>query len=267
MAVDSPWLLESPSARARQIVREASVLFNKEMRDSGHAMSFQDHDLEMDGCLARLGKILHPETKLEKAPASLSVPEDEDDDHGAELFARIREEVAICSSTQLPGMVHPDVIQRLYRQQTALWHDVASTHVRDAASTIISSAEELLNDVCPASGSTSFLHGELLLAVRQFHDESLEKVLRALDTYSEGDQTKLLQTTDPGFNHRLQLLKSLRMVKTMELATAIVSANKKTLSVEELGILLFEHCHHSAVDNTVNDVHDTLKVYYEVCGQ
>ncbi|OAA81280.1 vacuolar sorting protein VPS1 [Akanthomyces lecanii RCEF 1005] len=257
-ALESPWLLDSPSARARQIVREANDAFDKQMRDSGHALSFQDHDLKMDDCLERLGKILHPETRLEN-----SVPEDEDEDNGAELFASIKEEVAICSSTQLPGMVHPDVIQRLYRQQTAIWHDVASVHVRELASAILSAAEELLNDVCPASGSTSFLHGELLLAVRQFHDESLEKVLRALKTYSEGDQTKLLQTTDPGFNHRLQLLRTLRMVKTMELATTIVKAKKETHTVEELGILLFKHCHHSAVDNTVNDVHDTLKVYYE----
>ncbi|OAR03062.1 hypothetical protein LLEC1_04715 [Akanthomyces lecanii] len=266
-ALERPWLLDSASSRARQIVRETNDSFAGKMRDSGHALSFQDHDLEMDGCLERLGKILHPETKPERAPARFGVPEEENEDdnakNGAELFASIKAEVAICSSTQLPGMVHPDVIQRLYRKQTALWQDMASTHVRKIASTILSTAEELLNDACPASGSTSFLHGELLLSVRQFHDESLEKVLRALEMYCAGDQTKLLQTTDPGFIRRLQLLRSLRMVKTMELATTIVSVNKKTHSVEELGILLFEHCHHSAVDNTVNDVHDTLRVYYE----
>lgn len=264
-ALERPWLLNSPSSRARQIVREANDAFSDEMRETGHQHSFQDQGLEMDGCLERLGSILLPDNNPPTVQTAHSATEDEDEgDNGESLFDRIKEEVAICSSTQLPGMVHPDVIQRLYKEQTSLWHGLASDHVRQIANTILSTSEELLNLACPASGSTSFLHGELLLAVRQFHDESLEKVLYALEKYCDGDQTKLLQTTDPGFIRRLQVLRSLRMVKTMELATTLVSVNRKTHSVEELGILLFEHCHHSAVDNTVNDVHDTLKVYYEV---
>ncbi len=275
-ALENPWLLPSPKSRARQIVSEANAHFSEVMRDDGHAYSFQDHNLEMDTCLERMRWILFPHTKPKKDPSPFSSapfrsPEEENDeedeeadDNGKKLFQKIEEEVAICSSTQLPGMVHPDVIQRLYKVQTGLWHRMASDHVEKVASALLSAAEELLNAACPSSGSTSLLHGELLLVVRQFHDESLQKALRVLADYCQGDRTKLLQTTDPSFVHRLQLMRSLRMVMSMETATTLVKSNEKTHSVEQLGILLFEHCHHSAVDNTVNDVHDTVKVYYEV---
>lgn len=262
-ALERPWLLEAERSRARQVVRETNDVFAENMRISGHKYPFQDHGLEVDDCLQRLGSILLPDIPQEKA-ANGSGHEKQDKEGSRELFLKIQEEVAICSSTQLPGMVHPDVIQRLYRLQTEQWHDMAADYVRETAGTIMYTAEAILNSVCPAVGSTSFLHGELLHTIRQFHSESLDKVLRELEKYCDGDRSKLLQTNDPGYMRRLQLLRSLRMVRTMELATGIVRVNRETHSVEELGVLLFEQCHHSAIDNTVNDVHDTLKVYYEV---
>ncbi|TQW07602.1 dynamin gtpase [Cordyceps javanica] len=263
-AVERPWLLHLESARVGQISRESNDSFSELMRKSGHAFAFQNHDLDIEGLTKRLDPMLHPKRERERSKSILSVPEgDEEEEADAVILDIIKREVKICSSTQLPGMVHPDVIQRLYQLQTILWHKKASEHVRNVAGTVIATAKELLNEVCPSSGSTSFLHGELLLVIRQFHDESLEKVLDKLEEYCDADYNNLLQTTDPNFIRHLQLLRCLRMVRTIQLANAIVTANEDTHTAEPLGHLLSEHCHHSAVDNIVNDVHDTLKVYYQ----
>ncbi|XWW95318.1 hypothetical protein V2A60_003276 [Cordyceps javanica] len=263
-AVERPWLLHSESARVGQISRESNDSFSELMRKSGHTFAFQNHHLDIEGLTKRLDPMLHPKREREKSKSIFSVPEgDEEEEADAIILDIIKKEVAICSSTQLPGMVHPDVIQRLYQKQTLLWHAMASEHVRDVAGTVIATAKELLNEVCPSSGSTSFLHGELSLVIRQFHDESLEKVLGKLEEYCDADYHNLLQTTDPNFIRHLQLLRCMRMVRTIQLANAIVTANEDTHTAEPLGHLLSEHCHHSAVDNIVNDVHDTLKVYYQ----
>lgn len=274
-ALEHPWQLTTERARARQHIREANETFSDAMRSSGHLYPFQDHGLDVDGCLLNLQSVLFSDAA---SPMESSSPlkglGDESETQG--LFEKIEEEVAICSSTQLPGMVHPDVIQRLYKQQTTLWRDMAADHVQRIATIVLSAAEMILQSVCPPSGNTTFLHGQLLLTIRQFHEQSLQEGLRDLNKYCDRDEDKLLQTTDPGFIRQLQLLRSLRMVRIMHAGLTMVRDHREAtpqteeqgtehLGTEQFALHLFEQCHHSSVNNSVNEVHDTLKVYYEVC--
>lgn len=270
-AIDRPWLLDSVNARVRNLVKEANDNFGQRMRGFGHVYEFEDHCLREEDVVQRLRAILKPETVEAQpggGPAHRPIAPVQQRDPpvctSEELFAKIREEVRVCGCTVLPGLVHPDVIHRLYQDQTRKWRDLAEEHLQVVAAGVNRAAEEILTTVCPPGGSTGLLYNELLLVLRRFYDDSLQRALSTLRTYCEGDRTKQLQTTDPGFAYRLRLLQSVRLISRIDAACNILAANRKERSVEELELLLFSACHHSTADNTVNEVHDALKVYYEV---
>ncbi len=274
-ALERPWHLDRADARVRCLVSEENNMFAQRMREFGHVYEFEDHSLKERDCIQRLRDIIEPGTadaQPNTGPAlgASVAPVLERDDPPVrdrhELFAEIRKEVLICGCTGLPGQVHPDIIHRLYSQQTRKWRDKAAAHLKTVAAGVGRAAEEILDAVCPRAGRTGVLHEELRLVLRQFHDGALRRALETLHTYCDGDQMKLLQTTDTDFLYKLRLLQSVRMMKTIDVACKVVYANKESHSLEDLELLLFNSCHHSTTDNKVNEVHDALKVYYEVCS-
>jgi len=56
------------------------------------------------------------------------------------------------------------------------------------------------------------------------------------------------------------------MVATIAKAVklAMQAQEDMRLPLEEIEPTLFDACHHSTAENTANEVHDILKVYYEV---
>jgi len=277
-ALDRPWSLDSTRARARYLSRLENDMFGDRMRAFGHAYEFQDHGLKEEDYLRGLRGLLQPESIATHANTSEQAPEGSkisllqpDPRIGPvrsseELYAKIREEVRICGCTELPGLFNPDIVRRLYRDQTHKWGIVAETHLRSVAEKIDLAAEEILNTVCPPGDNTGVLHGEFRVILRRFYDGALRRALASLRDYCSGEQSKMLQTTDPGFTRRLQILQTLRMVDLIKTATNIASIETvNKVSTKELQNALYTTCHHSTADNTANNVHDILKVYYEVC--
>jgi len=291
-ALERPWLLDEVNARARNIVRENNDAFGTMMRKQGHVYEFEDHDLREDECLIRLKEILLPDAPQETKSQSTNQVSDTTTSESwprktlkptspsasihdstlrensilssQALFDKIREEVRICGCTELPGVVHPDVIRRLYKDQTQKWHGEAESHLRAVATAVRNSAQELLGSVVPQMAEASVLHEGLRLIMDQLYGEALKRALVTLKAYCDGDRAKLLQTTDPGFMHRLRLLQSLRMMKGIQQAIQTVNAKRDDHSVEDLSLLLLSGYHHSSERNTVYEVHDALKVYYQV---
>lgn len=268
-AVNLPWDRQEENTRVRPIIRETNDSFAECMRRSGHSHPFQDHEVEIDGAIGTLdfivSQILAARNKPDVAEKEklISPAKLRGQSKSTELFDKIKKEVEICSSTQLPGMVHPDVIQRLYRMQTSKWHEMAADHVKSIASAVLSRSEALLNAVCPASGSTTFLNRELFVIIENFHSETVERVLCELEMHCDADQEKPLQTNEPGFVRHLQLLRSVRMARVMAVADLLLCQVPER-SPESFGLLLSEECHPSAIEHAINDIHDTLKVYYQV---
>ncbi|KAK0748920.1 P-loop containing nucleoside triphosphate hydrolase protein [Schizothecium vesticola] len=270
-ALERPWQLERPNTRVRRLVRESNDSFAEQMRTSGHVYTFEDYDTKEEDYIRRLGELMFPDAQeaqqnttsaLSAAPAS---EKERPIREGEELFAKIREEINNCGCTELPGQVHPDIIPRLYREQTLNWRAIAEDHLREVAAGVMRAAEEILESVCSRSGSAGILFEEWLFVLHQSYDDALERALREFQTYCDGDQMKLLQITDPAFAKKLRILKSLRMVSTIAQAVKLAAQAKKDMhfSLEEIELTMFDACHHSTAKNTANEVHDILKVYYE----
>ncbi|KAH7304159.1 P-loop containing nucleoside triphosphate hydrolase protein [Stachybotrys elegans] len=253
-ALSNPWQLDVDDAMVRFKIRALNDTFDKLMREKGYEYEFEDHGLNKEDCLQRMRQIVRgnfPEQPKESA-----------------FIAKIQDEVKKCSSTELPGMVHPEVIQRLYKVQTRKWREMAEMHLLEAATIVRRGAKAVLEMVCSETGGTALLHQELWEVLANFHETALNRAKANLWRYCEGDQAKPLQTTDPEFAHKLRLLKTLRVFKSFEKATMAWHDNKSSveqgeMSAESVGALLYDAMHSSSTSNTVNDVHDTLKVYYE----
>ncbi len=249
-ALQTPWDLPSSSARIRLLAKDMNQSFDTVMRDRGHTHRFEDHDLKDQAYIEQ----------MEQLKSDLAV----DSDESPEILQMIQEEIRICSSTGLPGMAHPDVVHRLYKRQTKKWKNMAEVHLLGVAKIVSQGAKEILSTVCPASAGTAVLFEELWLILHTFYEAALSRALTTLRTYCDGDQMKLLQTTDPGFLYKLDLLKSLRIAKAYSKATELVRAESSHLSMEQLSLRMCDMLHIASQDNMSNHIHDTLKVYYEV---
>lgn len=255
-ALERPWQLDKVNVRVRRLVREGNDNFAEGMRSSGHVYSFEDYDMKEEDYMQRFSALL-----------SFDVPESQHvAREGEDLFAKIREEIANCGCTELPGQVHPDIIPRLYREQTRNWRAAAEKHLRQIGTGVMGAAEEILDSVCPRSSSTAVIFDKWLLVLRESYDDALNRALGKLEAYCDGDQTKLLQITDPAFAKKLRILRSLRMVATLTKALKLVRQETEQVQhpLQEFEPMLFNACHHSTAENTANEVHDILKVYYQV---
>ncbi len=271
-ALSSVWDVPK-DARIRLLVHTLNVEFDRKMVAEGHEFKFEDHGTPENDYIQRVGYFI----------ATNKVPEI-DGDASLEIFNQIREQVQVYGSG-LPGMVHPEVIRRLYEMQTQKWEQMAEEHVRTVANGVSVGTRKLLEVVCPSEGATALLHNELQQIITTFHDRALAKALATLNTYSQADRTKTPQTTNPDFEHRLRLLQSLRVTKTYVRVRDIYQSKleevynrmnqlvsngeflqtRAALTVaEDLSGFILDEFHSSALKNTVHDVHDILKVYYKV---
>lgn len=272
-ALKKPWDIEDEVNKVRKIVRGFNATFAKEMQLSGHAYEFEDQSLTEEECLGRLEKALslnerEDNTVSDTAHAPFQTVNagilERSASETKPIFAAIRGEVEQCSCTELPGRVHHDVLPRLYKLQRNTWLKLAEEHIGRVSQAVATASANLLKATCEHHGATETLKNEILLTVGEFYNESLTGALRELRRYSDDDLSKILQTDDAGFERKLRLLRTLRMVKSMTDALYTLQGNRGQLSVEKLSDLAYSKYHFSATDNTVLDVHDTLKVYYEV---
>ena len=265
----------SDDARIRSIVNNLNMEFDKKMEAEGHEFQFQDHGFSEKEYVQRLGLVITNNREPE-IPGNASL----------EIFNEIREEVEICGSAVLPGLVNPEIIHRLYRKQTRKWKQMAEEHMRAVADVVSVGTRKLLGVVCPSEGATALLHKELRQIITTFHERTLAKALTNLNTYSEAEQTKMPHTTDPGFGRKLRLLQSLRVTNNFvrvhedyesglkrvidEMQEVVKNgqffqARASLTAAETVSSAMFEEFHSSSHNNTVHDVHDILKIYYEVC--
>jgi len=188
-ALERPWQLERANTRVRRLVRERNDSFAEEMRNSGHVCKFEDYDTKEEDYIRRLGELMFPDapkpqqnTKSSLSAAAASAQE-RPIHEGEKLFAKIREEINNCGCTELPGQVHPDIIPRLYREQTQEWRVLAEAHLKQVAAEVICAAAEILESVCwRPGGSDGILLKEWLFVLHQSYDDALEIALKELQT-------------------------------------------------------------------------------------
>ncbi|KAK1542444.1 vacuolar sorting protein VPS1 [Colletotrichum paranaense] len=275
----SPGSLTKDSLRVRGLVRRANESFTAQMLARGHTHTFEDHGVDP---IAQLSDTITlwsnpqpttvptptgheqvttppatPPTKRHAPPSQQPIKTQSV--HAASFVDEIRKQLHIWQTTELPGMVNTEVIQILYKAQSEKWQQIAEHHIENIANDVERASNSILEEVCSPNNCSKTLYEELARALTHFQQEAKQKALRELKEHCRREREAHLQTTDARFHERLQALRTVRLLKA-------IGASFASFEVLDLSSsrTLFHQLHHSIEGNMVNDVHDVVKVYYEL---
>ena len=175
----------------------------------------------------------------------------------AQFFKHINEQLSKFQGNQLPGVINPNIYPVLYQQQTAKWKGIAGVHLDRVSQNVGECVQAILRSVCPKQDDTAVLHEELLATmVSKYNARAMETMNRLNEYCAKETEQKLLQTSDQDFKTTLLAWRQLRF------AFAVLGSDG---SINSDGYrALFAMVHPSIEDNMAKDIHDVLKVYYNV---
>ncbi|KAL8748829.1 MAG: hypothetical protein Q9184_007065 [Pyrenodesmia sp. 2 TL-2023] len=183
------------------------------------------------------------------------------------IYPWIREEIKNCRGTELQGTLNPDVLPALFHRQIAAWEAIATSH--------FSSVEELTTRILEQAVHTTC--GDGITA------ERIKRLLQETNRVS-GDHgrslihqrfnellTRHLQTQNPVFERNIRYARLARFRAALERYQLKTSSSSQA-DTKHLGIIvdlrditsLFDELHMSNAQNLEDDIHDTLKSYYEL---
>ncbi|KAJ0367920.1 hypothetical protein COL26b_011090 [Colletotrichum chrysophilum] len=270
-----PGFLDDEMMRVRAMTRSANEEFTQAMKDRGHAYNFQDADVDP---VKQLTDIMShhyssqsqasPPTEQPVTPPSTPPKKGRErqshniQEQSATSFTQeVRSQLKIWQTTELPGLVNTEVIKVLFMKQSEKWEHIAEEHIDRVGRHVEYAADKILRAVCSPSDGCEIIQKELSAVIGQFQRQAKEKALSELKEHCRRERQSHLQTTDIRFQQNLQALRSSRLLNTL----GSMPIREGTL-VEPAAHLhaLFRHIHHSAEDNMINDVHDVVKVYYQI---
>ncbi|EQB57147.1 vacuolar sorting protein VPS1 [Colletotrichum gloeosporioides Cg-14] len=274
-ALYCPGFLDDEMMRVRAMTRSANEEFTQAMKDRGHAYNFQDADVDPVKQLTDIMSHHYSSQSQESPPTEQPVtPPSTPPKKGRErqihnvqeqsatsFTQEVRSQLRVWQTTELPGLVNTEVIKVLFMKQSEKWEHIAEEHIDRVGRHVEDAADKILRAVCSPSDGCEIIQKELSAVIGQFQRQAKEKALSELKEYCRRERESHLQTTDIRFQQNLQALRSSRLLNTL----GSMPTREGTL-VEPAAHLhaLFRHIHHSAEDNMINDVHDVVKVYYQI---
>ncbi|GKT63017.1 vacuolar sorting protein VPS1 [Colletotrichum tofieldiae] len=176
------------------------------------------------------------------------------------LVAEIQHQLRIWQTTELPGLVNTEVIQVLFKKQSEHWQHIAERHIDNIANDVEVASNWILEDICSPDSCSSILYEELSRVLTQFQQQAKRKAIQELKEHCRRERESHLQTTDSRFQERLQALRTVRLLGALGSIPSFPSG------AFDMGHskMLFQHFHHSSEGNMIYDVHDVVKVYYEL---
>ncbi|KAK2025937.1 vacuolar sorting protein VPS1 [Colletotrichum zoysiae] len=266
MTLESPGSLFEEALRVRGIVREANESFTGEMQARGHTHLFENTSADPITQLTEAVSYYSARlTGHAPAPNASEHSDPEPKPTGTPQLRKplvevIRDQLRIWQTTELPGLVNTNVIKILFREQSENWQRIAEDHIENIANDIEVASNAILEDVCSPHSCSSILYAELSRILSQLHQQAKKKAILELKEHCRRERDSHLQTTDPRFQERLQALRTVRLLGALG---SIPSFRSGTFDLAH-SKLLFQHFHHSIEGNMIYDVHDVVKVYYDL---
>jgi hypothetical protein len=283
LALRRPGLLESETMDLRQKLNHLNTQFDNVMRWVGGFWRFGDEGVDpwvvcseygvfvdnKQELEQTAGKILYPAPKPTNYTKALKqIPAFEAHEH-VESFDKFKDTVTSkldrFGASQPPGVVNSDIYPVIYRAQVSKWSSIAQEHLDRVKDAMKSSYEEILRSVCPNSEGTMILHHELKDRLHLMFCETLSKAQQELDKYCEQEtQKELLQTTNKEFSTKLEGWRMLRYARAFYLGVG--GEEPQDLISGQTLLNMWKEMDYSNQDRMVHDIHDVIKVYYEVCS-
>ncbi|KAJ4233144.1 hypothetical protein NW759_001926 [Fusarium solani] len=268
LALDRPEELPEDVTPLLWEVRELDQNFDDFMRARGGKWDFADADVDpyskIAEALGQAPKLSSASQAVPKLPASLEkkFPNSSFVQDSEDLMKTIGKQLAKHQAAQLPGIVNPIVYPKMYQMQVEKWDRITHRYLFLVREAIQRCYMSILDSICPSHGESNTLRKELENVLERILTETYE----AAEAHREevcGNETECnqLQTTAPRFGEQVLGWRQLRFFRALQTAKADVADEAQTLVAF---VNYFQLAHPSLQKNMVNDVHDVLKVYYEI---
>lgn len=189
------------------------------------------------------------------------------DQHNAEIYCWIRDEIKANRGTELQGTLNPDILPMLFHQQTYKWGDIAEKHFRQ----VENHAVTVLNGILEGLVCDRITKQRIWPRILEAGNAGETAKLRILRERFQNIRSRHLQTSNVAFEEKVAQARYLRFqaaldryrVSKMDLSDDSDDEFEFSVDIRDTAAL-FSELHMSNSRNLENEIHDTLKAYYEI---
>ena len=222
LPVDSPLKL-------RMHIRELGDKFAEAMARKGHAKVFRTVEGSID-----------PE--YERA-----------DSESEDIYLWIRENYRHSRGAELPGTVHPIVLESMFRQQSNPWKAIATIYV----TRVIAAVHNFNSNVFSKTISDENMRQQIQAKLSREEKKTHERATKQLSIILNDERGGILQTV----NHYIaDTLSAVRQDRVLARLRSMGFQDGTAFNLNQV----LKSVHLSNEDQAVNDIHDILKAYYKV---
>lgn len=183
------------------------------------------------------------------------------------IYHWIRREIDASRGTELQGTLNPGVLMILFHKQAGKWLHVAKAHFES----IVRSTRKVLSNILEETECDRITRRRVLPIIYQAGETQEEEKLILLNKRMHDLTSKHLQTNNSAFldkvaKARLQRFQmALHRYQQATFSAQGVDHDESKLVIDMRNTAaLFSELHMSSSRNLENDMHDTLKAYYEI---
>ena len=203
-----------------------------------------------------------------------------------EIYAWIRNEIKTSRGTELQGTMNPDVLPILFHKQARKWRRISESHFDNITKIAYNATWQVLDAVC----KDPLTKKKITSCIREVTARSKDRFLALLSQRVDHILSRHLQTNNPAFEQKVSEARKKRFQAALEryklskirqtfenapfgnapFGKAIPNtngsdedANRLIIDMRDVGAL-FAELHMSNSQNLEDEVHDTLKAYYEI---
>ena len=198
--------------------------------------------------------------------------------NSGEIYHWIRAEIKASRGIELQGTLNPSVLPILFHKQIEPWKELAEDHFSSIKFSIALAVSSILASVCKEDATKKMIQD----FIRQSSERQGTRYSRQLTSHIDGLRTKHLQTSNEAFEQKVKEARLLRfsaaleryrpksppshpLINTAEDSDPDISP-KLVIDLRDTAAL-FAELHMSNSQNLEDEVHDTLKAYYEIAKE
>ena len=194
-----------------------------------------------------------------------------------EIYEWIRNEIKTSRGTELQGTMNPDVLPILFHKQARKWRGISESHFDKITTIAYNATWQVLDAVC----KDPLTKTKITSRIREVTVRSKDRFLALLSQRVDHILSRHLQTNNPAFEQKVSEARKKRFHAALERyrlsKTRPPKASSNTsisdgsdedddrlvIDMRDAGDL-FTELHMSNSQNLEDEVHDTLKAYYEI---
>ena len=193
----------------------------------------------------------------------------------------IRNEIKVSRGTELQGTMNPDVLPILFHKQARKWRSISKSHFENVTILTFKVVCDVLKSECQDSHTRAIIEPLIDKANKHSRDRFLALLSQRMDDVL----SRHLQTNNPAFEQKVSEARKKRFHAALERykkaknhwftpanqgstansnsTTSPADDNQLVIDMRDTG-LLFAELHMSNSQNLEDEIHDTLKAYYEI---